>query len=258
MKIFITGGTSGIGLQLAKDYLEEGHHVAICGRDFSKLNEDLRLKLKCYELDVREKEKLARALADFASSDVGNSRIDLVIANAGISMNNKTTLPDFERLRTVFDVNINGVLNTIEPALSIMLSQQADLQGWKGQIAVTGSVAGFNGLPKTSAYSASKAAVMKLCETFAIDLSPKQIAITTIAPGFIDTPLTKKNKHAMPFLMTVEKASFIIRKAIAKKKFLCIFPLPMRLLTAFMYYLPRSIYVKMMIRFSGFFYRKTE
>ena len=106
----------------------------------------------------------------------------------------------------------------------------------------TASVAGFVGLPGASAYSASKAAVISLCESYALDLKHLGIKVTAICPGFIDTPLTKKNDHDMPFLMSVDKGARKIKKAIDKGRNLYVFPWQMALVMHILRRLPRFMY----------------
>lgn len=234
MKIFITGATTGIGLELSKLYLEEGHEVALCGRDLSKLPSTFLSdypKAKLYELDVLQKEKLSESMSDFSKGE-----LDLVIANAGISMGSKSRLPEFESWRRVIDVNIHGVINAFEPALKLMLPKQ------KGHLVGVSSVAGFNGLPGAGPYSASKAAVKTFCESLGIDLAREGIDVTAICPGFIDTPLTRKNDHPMPWLMDVKEGAKLIKKAIEKKKAQYLFPWQMKCVVLFLSFLPRSLY----------------
>lgn len=240
MKVFITGGTSGIGVELAKLYLDQGDDVAVCGRDLSKLDlafDSLPAKLKSYHVDVSQSAELKAAIDDFAQ----NGGIDLLIASAGISVGGmKKSLPDFEACKKVLQVNTLGVWDAFSYAAPYMLKQK------KGHLVAVSSVAGFVGLPGAAAYSASKAAVTTFCESFRMDLKPYGINVTTICPGFIDTPLTQKNKHAMPFLMSAQKAATLIKRAIDNNRALYIFPLPMKLAITFLNKLPRGVYRKLM------------
>lgn len=234
MNIFITGGTTGIGLALAKLYLEEGHRVGICARNLNKFPSEIRNKYKllsCYEVDVTKREDLYKAIHDFAPTE-----LDMVIANAGRSVGAKSKTPEFSIANEVIDINVKGVLNTFEIALEIMLPRK------KGHLVATASVAGFMGLPGAGPYSASKAAVLKLCESFAIDLKPRGISVSAIAPGFVDTPLTKTNNHKMPFIMSAEAAARLIKKALEKKKVLYIFPFRMKVIVTILDKMPRSLY----------------
>ena len=234
MNIFITGGTTGIGLALAKLYLEQGHRVGICARHLDKFPSEIKNKykqLKCYEVDVVNREELHAAILDFA-----NGELDMVIANAGRSVGAKSKTPQFSVANDIIDINVKGVLNTFECALSLMLPKK------KGHLVATASVAGFMGLPGAGAYSASKAAVLKLCESYSLDLKRSGITVSAIAPGFIDTPLTQKNNHKMPFLMSSEKAAKLIKRALEKKKVLYVFPFRMKLVVGILEKMPRSWY----------------
>ena len=238
MNIFITGGTTGIGLALAKLYLEEGHRVGICARNLSKFPVEIRNKYKllsCYEVDVTNREELHKAINDFAPVE-----LDMVIANAGRSVGVKSKTPQFSVVNEIIDINVKGVLNTFDIALEIMLPRK------KGHLVATASVAGFMGLPGAGAYSASKAAVLKLCESYSLDLRRHGINVSAIAPGFIDTPLTQKNNHKMPFLMSAEKAAKLIKRALEKKKVLYVFPFRMKIVVSILDKMPRSLYRMLM------------
>jgi short-subunit dehydrogenase len=238
VNIFITGGTTGIGLALAKLYLEEGNRVGICGRNLAKFPSEIKNKYKelhCYELDVVNYEELSKAVRDFAGDD-----LDIMIANAGRSVGVKTTIPTYSASVDVFDTNVKGVLNAFDVALSTMLKKN------KGHLVATASVAGFVGLPGAAAYSASKAAVLKLCESYNIDLKSKGISVTALAPGFVDTPLTQKNNHRMPFLMNADDSAALIKKAIEQKKALYVFPFKMKLVMMLLEKMPRAMYRKLM------------
>jgi short-subunit dehydrogenase len=238
VNIFITGGTTGIGLALAKLYLEEGHRVGVCARNLEKFPVEIKNKyklLKCYQVDVVNREELRAAILDFSA---GN--LDIIFANAGRSVGAKSKTPQFSVANDIIDINVKGVLNTFETALELMLPHK------KGHLVATASVAGFMGLPGAGAYSASKAAVLKLCESYSIDLKKFGIDVTAIAPGFIDTPLTQKNNHKMPFIMSSEKAAKLIKRAIEKKKVLYVFPLRMKILVALLEKMPRSWYRTLM------------
>lgn len=238
LKVFITGGTSGIGLALAQAYLKQGATVAICSRSLDKVSDFNHKNLVKYQVDVVDKDKMEEAIKDFHKQ----FGLDYMIASAGIGYAKKRKIPDFKQSRLILDVNIWGVMNAFEPAMEIMLGQKS------GKLVAISSLAAFNGLPGVSAYSASKAAVRKICESFAIDLKDQGIDVTCIAPGFIDTPLTKKNHHPMPFLMNVDKAALLIIRAIEKKKVLYAFPFVFSSFVRFLSFLPRSLYIRLMRR----------
>ena len=231
LSLFITGGTTGIGWAVAKLYLEEGHRVGVCGRNLEKLPEESKSypSLSSYEVDVTDPLALKKAIEDFSKDG-----LDIMFANAGRSHGSKTRRPDFEVSRDIINININGVLNAFGPAVEIF-----EKQG-HGQLVATASVAGYVGLPGASAYSASKAAIIKLCESYNLDF--KNIQTTCICPGFIDTPLTQKNDHSMPWLMSLDKGAQIIKKAIEQKKAIKTFPWQMRFVVTFLKIIPRACY----------------
>ena len=235
LNIFITGGTSGIGLELAKLYVASGNRVGICGRDISKTPPELLEKynhlLKAYECSVTDRKILMDAVADFSEGS-----LDVMIANAGISVGKKTKRPDFNVSRHIFETNALGVLHTFEAALSIMLAQG------KGHLVGISSVAALVGLPGASAYSASKACVLRLCESYTLDLKDQGIAVSCICPGFIETPLTRKNDHSMPFLLSAEEGARRIKKAIDKQKVLYVFPWQMKIIMTLLEKMPRFLY----------------
>lgn len=233
--VFITGGTTGMGLELAKYYQERGWKVGVCARDRSKFErnfETQRENVYFYEVDVANRESLKAAVQDFSSS-IG---LDLMIANAGIGYKSKTKVPDFEYSYKMVGINFLGVMHAFEAALGIMIPRQ------KGHLVVISSLAGFNGLPGVSAYSATKAAVQKYAESLCLDMKQFNINVTTICPGFVETPLTSTNPHPMPFLVKAPKAAKLIARAIEKKKMQYSFPFVFSVVVRFLSMLPRTWY----------------
>ncbi len=233
-KIFITGATTGIGYELAILYSNSNYLVGICGRDLSKLPKDFKSlypEIKAYQVDVTDGDKLLQVVKEFSDGE-----LDIMIANAGVAVGQKTRIPDFNRSRSMININVIGVLNSFDAALSIMGPKK------NGHLVAISSVAGMIGVPKAAAYSASKAAVTKICESFSIDLISDGIHVTNIAPGFVDTPLTKQNNHKMPFLLNAKQASLKIKNAIDKKKILFIFPWQMKFIIYLLDRMPRWIY----------------
>jgi hypothetical protein len=166
--------------------------------------------------------------------------LDLLIANAGIAYKYKTKIPDFDYSYRMVHVNLLGVMYSFEAALEVMIPSG------KGQIAAISSVAGHNGLPGVSAYSATKSAVQKYCESLHLDLKKFNISVTTICPGFVDTPLTAVNNHPMPFMVKSERAAELIANAIAKKKMIYSFPFIFAVFVRFLSILPRTWYRSIM------------
>jgi short-subunit dehydrogenase len=243
--IFITGGTTGLGWALAQRYAHAGYAVAICGRNLNKLPANFLIDfptISCYQVDVTDKSSLKNAVHTFINKQ-NTSRLDIMLANAGRSTGSKQQMPDFDTVENIIDVNLKGVTNAFGIATEIFLKQTGPT---KGHLVAIASVAGFVGLPGAAAYSCSKAAVLTLCESLAIDFPQYGIDVTAIAPGFIDTPLTQQNDHKMPFIMSADKAARLIKKTIDQRKQLYIFPLRMRLFISCAALLPRSWYRAMM------------
>lgn len=237
--VFITGGTTGMGMELAKLYLARNWKVGVCGRDRLKFEESFatqRDNVSFYCVDVANREELQNAIGDFSKS-IG---LDLLIANAGIGYKFKTRVPDFDYSYKMVHVNFLGVMYAFEAALNIMIPRG------KGQLVAISSIAGYNGLPGVSAYSATKAAVLKYCESLHLDMKQFNIDVTAICPGFVDTPLTQGNHHPMPFIMKSDKAARLIAKAIDQKKMVYAFPFFFSALVRLLSILPRTCYRRLM------------
>lgn len=230
--IFITGGTSGIGLATAYKFRKEGYRVGVCGRNRDTLSR-LSTEFEVFEVDVKNLEEITSAIKKFS-----NKGLDIVFANAGIGYDKKSTIPNFTKSREIIDINVNGVLNTFEFATEFFLKQG------RGHLVATGSIAGLNGLPGVPAYSGSKAAIIKICESLSIDLKSHGISVTCINPGFIDTPLTRRNDHPMPFLVKVDKMADVIFDSIVKKKSLLYYPYLFSAFVILLSFLPRTVYRK--------------
>src|SRR2546422_11681653 len=137
--------------------------------------------------------------------------VDLLIANSGVGQPTPLEPQDVPLVETMFKVNTLGVIYAIEGVLPQML------QRGRGHLAAVSSLAAYKGMPGESAYCASKAAVNVYMEGLRIQLRPRNIFVTTICPGFVQTPMTVVNDFPMPFLMPVERAAQKIVKALRRK-----------------------------------------
>ena len=219
--IVLTGASSGIGEALALDYAAPGVALALTGRDAERLEAvaaACRAKgatVVADTIDVTDRDRFLPWLTAFDQAHP----VDLVIANAGISIDkDNSSLDDFSIIRKTLDVNINGVLNTVEPLLAPMIARK------RGQIAVVSSLAGFIGLPYSASYNASKAAVRVWGESIRYVLKKDGIGVSVICPGFVVSRLTAEAPFPMPFLMTSAKASAIIRRGLAANRPRIAFP----------------------------------
>ncbi len=233
--IWITGASSGIGLELARQLAESGAKTAISARSAEKLDQlaDKYTNVESFPLDVTDDEAVARC-AEEIETRLGP--IDLVILNAGISAASTATKPSAELFKDVINTNFLGVTNGFSAAVPKMSERG------RGHIAIMSSLAGYNGLPGAGAYNASKAALMSLAESAREELALKGITLTIINPGFIRTPLTAKNRFPMPLLMEPQKAANIIIKGLKKKKYEIAFPWQMVWLVKLLRLMPYPVF----------------
>ena len=220
--IVLTGASSGIGEALALDYAAPGVALALTGRDSERLETvaaACRAKgatVVAETIDVTDRERLLPWLTAFDEAHP----VDLVLANAGISIDkDNSSLDDFSIIRKTLDVNINGVLNTVEPLLHPMMTRK------RGQIGIVSSLAGFIGLPYSASYNASKAAVRVWGESIRYVLKKDGIGVSVICPGFVVSRITAEAPFPMPFMMTASRASSIIRRGLAANKPRIAFPI---------------------------------
>ncbi|HUG57265.1 MAG TPA: SDR family oxidoreductase [Candidimonas sp.] len=209
-RVFITGASSGIGAALALFYARQGASIGLVGRRqdaLLALQASLPGEHSVYVLDVRDRSALHAAAADF----LAQGPVDVVIASAGISAGTLTEEPDDYRVfEAIIATNLNATVATFEPFIASMKSQG------RGRLVGIASVAAVRGLPGAGAYSASKAAVRAYCESLRVELSLSGVRVVTLAPGFIETPMTAQNPYKMPFLMPVDRFAEQAVKAIEK------------------------------------------
>ena len=198
--IVITGATSGIGYQLAKDYLVEGHHVYAVGRDEEALSELKSLGAETVEVDLMDREKVLAAFDKI-------SKIDLVICGAG--MCEYLDMPNFDSaaFMKVITVNMGTLSHAIEGVLPKLMAS-------KGRLVGIGSASAYVPFARAEAYGSSKAAIHYLMKTLQISLAPHGVSVSLVVPGFVETPMTKQNDFPMPFLQTTQQASQAIRAGI--------------------------------------------
>ena len=198
--VFITGASSGIGQALAMRFHRAGYRLALVARradDVRRWVADAGLeatRVAVYAADVRDVAAIVEAgRACIAAQGVP----DVVIANAGISVGFDTgELADLEVMRRTYETNNLGMAATFHPFVAPMRERRS------GTLVGIASVAGVRGMPGHGAYCSSKAAVASYCESLRGEMRPFGVKVVTIAPGYIDTPLTRGNRYAMPFLMS--------------------------------------------------------
>lgn len=235
--ILITGGSSGIGEALALEYAAPGIRLALTGQDSARLEavaDACRAKgaeVAAGLVDVRD----AAAMRQWIEAEDDKTPFDLVIANAGISRRGREEV-DFEgHLRRVLAINVDGVINTAQPALERMRARQ------RGQLAIMSSLASFRGIPGAVAYSTSKAAVRAYGEGLRGEVRRDGVEVSVICPGYIRSRMTESNSFPMPFLMDADRAAKIIRRGLARNADRIAFPFPMYAVTWFVSSLPSFI-----------------
>ncbi len=223
--ILITGASSGIGEALAMEYACEGVSLYISGRNQERLN---TVKLNCQIKGAVVYEKAIDVTNEQAMKDWIDAiePLDMVIANAGIGKSFKVEDDLAEHAKEIFDVNWNGVLNTIHPAIDLMKKRG------HGQIAIISSLSGYHGMPSAPAYSTSKVAVKAYGEALRGFYHKHGIKINVVCPGFVRSRITDKNDFPMPFFMEADKAAIIIRNGLEKNKGHIAFPWQTKLIFA--------------------------
>ena len=288
--IAITGASKGIGAALALELADNNVTLFLSARDMIKLENVAKLcrekgaQVYVSSLDVRDMNACEKWIMQ--SNKIAD--LNLVIANAGISGGTGTgdakqgvmSGEEFSQIKGIFDVNLHGVLNTIQPAIAAMAGNNdqpeaitktlssdtvkenalsevtennAKIETDKNRrkhIAIMSSMAGFRGMPGAPAYCASKAAVKSYGEGLRgqLALNGSGIEVSVICPGFVKSDMTDANGFKMPFLMSAERAARIITRGLKKKKGRISFPFPMILGTWFMSLLPNEIVHKLTLK----------
>lgn len=242
--VLITGGSSGIGLAVARELAGPSVFMTITGRD------ETRLAHVADELS-QTGASVVTTVCDVTDSDAMEKLIneadtraplDLVIANAGISGSRTSSNADHEKARSIMMTNVIGVMNTVHPVIDKMAKQKT------GQIAIVCSLAGFRGLPTAPVYSASKVAVKAWGDGIRPALRENGIGLSLIYPGFVKSRITDQNDFPMPFFMPAEHAAKIIVRGLMKGKGSIAFPWPMVLITKLLSTLPAPIFDRIMAK----------
>lgn len=177
----ITGGSTGIGLATAEEFVNQGAYVFITGRRQESLDKALKRigrNVTAVRADAAKLEDLDR-LYETVKRDKG--RIDVLIANAGIGEFKSTAEATPEHFDKIFDINVRGVYFTVAKALPLIVDGAS--------VVVTASNAQYMGIPGFGVYSATKAAVRTLVRSWAAEFKDRAIRFNTLSPGPVDTPI---------------------------------------------------------------------
>ena len=231
MRVLIVGGTSGIGLALARHCAGQGHDVTVCGRDPSRVPPEAGVE--AIQLDITDRAAVDVVLAAFFAQG-----IDLLVVAAGFYFNHRSQALDAATTLRMLQTNVSGLAQVFELAATAMLAQGS------GQLVAISSVAGLlKDHPGASLYSATKRSVLGICDSYRNGLAPFGIAVTAIVPGYVDTAalrgLNGGDASHKPFLVSEAEAVARITRAIAERRAACVFPWQMRWLVAVANRLPR-------------------
>lgn len=187
-----------------------------------------------YSADVADAPALRAAAEDFLAR---HGIPDVVIANAGISVGTSGgEAEDLAALDRVLRVNVVGLAATLQPFVAPMRARGS------GILAGIASVAGVRGLPGAGAYSASKAGAIAWLESLRVELAGSGVAVVTVCPGYVDTPMTRVNRHPMPFLLSGDEGARRIARVIDGRRSLAVVPWQMAVVAWFMRRLPNRVY----------------
>ncbi len=235
-KVWITGASSGIGKAVAEKFAQEGWRVAVSARRKELLDDMAKdNNIFSYPLDVVNEDNcintFQKIISDFTD-------INLCIFCSGTYDPKKEKEIDLKQNRFVMDVNYFGVLNCVKTVEKYFKDKQS------GHISIVSSIAGYRGLPNSSGYGPSKAALNNFAESIFFDFKKYNVRISLISPGFIKTPLTDKNDFPMPFLRSVDFAAEKIFNGLTKSSsFEIHFPKQLTLILKFLRILPYKIYL---------------
>ena len=235
-KLWITGAISGIGKAVAEKFAKEGWQVAVSARRKEILDDMAKnYNISSYPLDVVNKENCKNIFQEIISEF---GEIHLCIFCSGTYDPKKEKEINVEQSKFVMDVNYFGVLNCVKAVEKYFKDKK------NGHISIVSSIAGYRGLPNSSGYGPSKAALNNFAESIYFDFKKYSVRVSVISPGFIKTPLTDKNDFPMPFLRSVEFAAEKIYTGLTKSNsFEIHFPKQLTLLLKFLRLLPHKIYL---------------
>ena len=238
--LFITGASSGIGQAMALEWARRGGRLALVARRADEMRAWVAAqgwsadRAAVYVADARDVPAMTAAgRACIAAQGLP----DVVIANAGISVGVDTAIEaDLDVIRATLETNLLGVAATFQPFVEPMRTRRS------GRLVGIASVAGIRGLPGHAAYSLSKAGVISYCESLRLECKPFGVRVVTIAPGYIDTPLTQGNSYTMPFLMPADKFARQALDAIAAGVSFRVIPWQMGMVARLLRILPDWLY----------------
>ena len=241
-KIWITGASSGIGKALAEKFAQENWKVAISARRENLLNEIAENKnIFSFPLDVTDEKKVSEVFSKIIN-EFGD--LDLCVFCSGAYDPKLEQEINISQIKKIINVNFFGVINCIKSVEKFFKDKK------NGHISIVSSVAAYRGLPNSSGYGPSKAALTNLTESLYFDFKKYNVRISLISPGFIKTPLTDKNTFEMPFIKSPKFAADKMFKGLVKgRAFEITFPKELTTLLKILRILPYRVYLFLINKF---------
>ena len=235
-KIWITGASSGIGKAVAEKFAAEGWKVAVSARRKELLQDMAKdQNISSFPLDVTDRSQINSIFQNILK-EFGN--IDICLFSSGTYEPKDEQNIDPDKIKNVINVNFLGVIDCVKTVEEYFKNKKT------GHISIVSSIAGYRGLPNSSGYGPSKAALTNFCESIYFDFKKFGVRVSVISPGFIKTPLTDKNEFPMPFLKTPEYAAEKIFDGLIKSSsFEIHFPKGLTLTLKFLRILPYRLYL---------------
>ncbi len=239
-RVWVLGASSGIGAETAALLLARGARVAVSARSAEALQQRFDGKTLVAPADVTDAEGLRAAAQQVAEAWGG---IDLTLNFAGTYQEMRPWRMDLEAVRRIVELNLTGSFNLLA-ALQPHLVRGAGL----GLVA---SVAGYGGLPNSLAYGATKAALINLAQSLWLDYRARGVAIYLVNPGFVETPLTAKNRFPMPFIIPAAEAARRTLAGLERGAFEIHYPQRFSRLLKLLNLLPQGLYFRCVRSFTG-------
>ena len=235
-KIWITGASSGIGRAAAEKFAKEGWKVAVSARRKELLDElSKNQNISSFTLDVTDRSQINNTFKNILNEF---NELDICLFSSGTYEPKDEQSIDPDRIKNVINVNFLGVIDCVKTVEDYFKNKKT------GHISIVSSIAAYRGLPNSSGYGPSKAALTNFCESIYFDFKKFGVRVSIVSPGFIKTPLTDKNDFPMPFLKTPEYAAEKIFSGLVKtNSFEIHFPKGLTLTLKFLRILPYKLYL---------------
>ena len=235
-KIWITGASSGIGKAVAEKFAKEGWKVAVSARRKQLLDELAKNEnISSFPLDVTDRPQINNTFKNILNEF---GELDICLFSSGTYEPKDEQSIDPDKIKNVINVNFLGVIDCVKVVEDYFKKKKT------GHISIVSSIASYRGLPNSSGYGPSKAALTNFSESIYFDFKKFGVRVSIVSPGFIKTPLTDKNEFPMPFIRSPEFAAEKMFNGLTKSNsFEIHFPKPLTLILKFLRILPYKIYL---------------